>query len=92
MNIGNHRGEEVRTLIVLLEQALGRRASVREALRPVADIEETFASIEAINALTGFRPSTSLSREFPSSWNIFGRGMESGGTPGDLRKNRREQD
>jgi len=60
LNIGNHRGEEVRTLVALLEQALGRKAVVREAPRPAADVEETFASIDAINALTGFVPGTTL--------------------------------
>ena len=56
LNIGNHRSEAVRTLIALLEQALGRTAVVREAARPPADVEETCASIEAIGALTGFAP------------------------------------
>src|SRR5215469_8123481 len=56
LNIGNHRSEEVNELVRLLEQALGRQALRREAPRPAADVEETFASIEAIAALTGFTP------------------------------------
>jgi UDP-glucuronate 4-epimerase len=65
LNIGNNRSEAVNTLIVLLEQALGRRAIVRDAPRPMADVEETFASLDAIGALTGFAPSTSLEEGIP---------------------------
>lgn len=60
LNIGNHRTEEVRTLVALLEQALGRRAVVRSGPRPAADVVETYASVEAIGGLTGFAPRTSL--------------------------------
>jgi UDP-glucuronate 4-epimerase len=60
LNIGNHRGEEVRRLVALLEGALGRRAVVRVAPRPAADVEETFAAVDAIGGLTGFTPSTPL--------------------------------
>ena len=65
LNIGNHRSEPVSTLVRLLEQALGRRAILREAPRPPADVEETFASIDAIAALTGFAPRTSLAEGIP---------------------------
>ena len=60
LNIGNHRAEEVRTLVALLEQELGRKAVVRSAERPLADVAETFASVEAIGGLTGFAPRTTL--------------------------------
>lgn len=60
LNIGNNRAEDVRTLVALLEHELGRKAVVRTAPRPAADVEETFASVDAIAALTGFAPSTSL--------------------------------
>jgi UDP-glucuronate 4-epimerase len=65
LNIGNHRSETVNILIGLLEQALGRRAILRDAPRPAADVEETFASVEAIAALTGYAPSTSLEEGIP---------------------------
>jgi UDP-glucuronate 4-epimerase len=65
LNIGNHRVEEVRELVRLLEAALGRKAIIRSAPRPSADVEATFASVEAIGALTGFSPSTSLSVGIP---------------------------
>jgi len=60
LNIGNHRAEEVRTLVALLEQGLGRKAVVRSAPRPAADVAETFASVAAIGQLAGFTPSVSL--------------------------------
>jgi UDP-glucuronate 4-epimerase len=60
LNIGNHRAEEVRTLVALLEQALGRKAVVQSGPRPAADVVETYASVEAIGELTGFAQRTSL--------------------------------
>jgi UDP-glucuronate 4-epimerase len=65
LNIGNHRGEEVRELVRLLEDALGKKAVVRSAPRPAVDVEETFASIDAISGLTGFAPKTPLSLGIP---------------------------
>jgi len=65
LNIGNHRSERVGTLIALLEQALGRTAIIKDAPRPRADVEETFASVEAIGALTGFAPTTPLAVGIP---------------------------
>jgi UDP-glucuronate 4-epimerase len=78
LNIGNHRCEEVRELVSLLEQALGRPAIVRSVPRPLIDVEETYADIEAIGALTGFRPRVSLAEGIPRfvawfrSWHAVG--------------------
>jgi UDP-glucuronate 4-epimerase len=65
LNIGNHQCEEVRELVALLEQALGRPAIVTSVPRPPMDVEETFADVDAIGALTGYRPSTSLAEGIP---------------------------
>lgn len=65
LNIGNSRAEAVGTLVSLLEAALGRKAVVRDAPRPAADVEETFAAVDAIGSLTGFRPSTPLAVGIP---------------------------
>ncbi len=65
LNIGNHRAEEVNLLISLLEQELGRPAIIRHEPRPALDVEETFAAVEAIGALTGYRPTTPLSVGIP---------------------------
>ncbi len=70
LNIGNHRAETVLELVSLLEQSLGRRAVIRDLPRPATEVLETFASIEAITALTGFKPTTPLSAGIPrfSAW------------------------
>ncbi|MGC8478004.1 MAG: SDR family NAD(P)-dependent oxidoreductase [Acetobacteraceae bacterium] len=60
LNIGNHRAETVLTLVGLLEAGLERKAILREAPRPEADVEETFAAVDAIGALCGFAPRVSL--------------------------------
>ncbi len=65
LNIGNHRVEEVRELVRLLEESLGRKAEIRVAPRPAVDVEATYASIDAIGALTGFSPLTPLSLGIP---------------------------
>ncbi|HXA21872.1 MAG TPA: NAD-dependent epimerase/dehydratase family protein [Acetobacteraceae bacterium] len=65
LNIGNHRSEAVSTLVALLEQSLGRRAILRDAPRPAADVQETFASVDAIAALAGFAPATTLADGIP---------------------------
>jgi UDP-glucuronate 4-epimerase len=65
LNIGNHRVEVVRDLVRLLEDALGRKAVIRFAPRPATDVEATFASVDAIGALTGYAPTTPLSVGVP---------------------------
>jgi UDP-glucuronate 4-epimerase len=65
LNIGNHRSETVRHLVALLEASLGRRAVLRNAPRPAADVEETWADVDAIGRLTGFAPSTTLEEGIP---------------------------
>lgn len=65
LNIGNHRAELVNTLISLLERALGKQAIIQNMPRPALDVEETFASVDAIHALTGYAPKTPLSEGIP---------------------------
>ena len=78
LNIGNHRVEEVRELVRLLEEALGRKGIIHSAPRPAVDVEATFASIDAIATLTGFAPMTPLSIGIPrfvtwlKGWNADG--------------------
>ena len=70
LNIGNHRSEEVRRFVEVLEGALGRRAMVVDTPRPATDVEETFADIAAIQALCGFAPNTPIEAGVPrfASW------------------------
>jgi len=65
LNLGNHRAETVLTLVSLLEASLGRRAAVRFTPRQAADVAVTYAAIDAIQALTGFQPSTPLAVGIP---------------------------
>lgn len=64
-NIGNNRGELVSDLVSLLEQGLGRKAIIRNAPRPVADVVETCADLTAIEAHAGYRPTTQLAVGIP---------------------------
>lgn len=64
-NIGNNRGELVSELVTLLEAGLGRRAVVVNAPRPVADVVETCADLEAIGEWVGYAPTTPLSVGIP---------------------------
>lgn len=65
LNIGNHRSETVSELVTLLEASLGRKAVMRDVPRPAADVEETWADVDAIGGLTGYAPSTPLSIGIP---------------------------
>ena len=65
LNIGNNHAESVTTLVSLLEESLGRRAIVKEVPRPQADVVETWASIDRISAITGYKPTTSLETGIP---------------------------
>ncbi len=88
LNIGNHRSEAVSTLIALLEQALGRRAVIRAAPRPRADVAETYAAVEAIGAVSGYAPTTPLAVGIPRfvAWFCDFHGI----TPGDVGAPRAE--
>jgi UDP-glucuronate 4-epimerase len=76
LNIGNNRSETVAELIAQLEAALGRKAILRHAPRPLADVAETCASVDAIGALTGFAPTTPLNVGIPrfAAWFLEWRG------------------
>jgi UDP-glucuronate 4-epimerase len=79
LNIGNHQGEAVETLVGLLEAGLGRRAVVQDIPRPLADVEETCADLGAINQLTGYVPGTPLSVGIPRFVDWFQRWRASDG-------------
>ena len=64
-NIGNHRAEELMTMIGLVEQACGRKAVLEMRPMQPGDVAETFADISAIQADLGFVPATSIDRGVP---------------------------
>jgi len=65
LNLGNHRSEQVSTLVRLLEAGLGQRAVVKHVRKPGVDVEETFADIEAAASIAGFAPRIPLSEGIP---------------------------
>lgn len=80
LNIGNTRAEPVANLIAALEGALARRATVRSAPRPRADVEATLADVGAIAALTGYAPQVPLGegiRRF-AEWFLWWRDARTG--------------
>jgi UDP-glucuronate 4-epimerase len=83
LNIGNHRSETVNRLVELLEQSLGRSALVEVVPRPAADVEETWASVDAIGALTGYAPTTPLEVGIPrfAQWFLEFRGSAQTSSP-----------
>ncbi|CAI9121836.1 NAD-dependent epimerase/dehydratase family protein [Brytella acorum] len=60
LNLGGDHPAPVRRLVSLLEEKLGREAMIVEKERPLSDVEATWASIEAIETLTGWKPRISL--------------------------------
>jgi UDP-glucuronate 4-epimerase len=65
LNIGNHRSEQVTHLIELLEDGLGKKAIIQYAPRPAADVPDTWASVDAIAAVSGYAPATPLAVGIP---------------------------
>jgi UDP-glucuronate 4-epimerase len=60
INLGESRTVELRELISLVEQALGRTAEIdRQSLQP-GDVPQTFADISKARALLGFNPQTQI--------------------------------
>ena len=59
-NIGNNRPNSVNEFIAILERVLGRKAIRNELPIQPGDVPVTCASIERLNAVTGFAPQTPL--------------------------------
>jgi len=59
-NIGNHAPIELMRLVIALEAATGKEATIMfEPMQP-GDVPETYADISDLTALTGFKPDTSI--------------------------------
>ena len=65
LNIGNNQSQSVNDLIALLEKSLRRTARITFVPKPLADVTETFASVDRIAALTGYAPRTPLDAGIP---------------------------
>jgi UDP-glucuronate 4-epimerase len=64
-NLGNHRSEELKRFIAVLEQALGRQAIVELAPLQPGDVPATYADIAETERDLGFRPTTSIDDGLP---------------------------
>ncbi|HWG80815.1 MAG TPA: NAD-dependent epimerase/dehydratase family protein [Stellaceae bacterium] len=64
-NIGNHRSEDLKRFIALLEKALGRQAIVElEAMQP-GDVPASYADIAETQRDLGFTPTTPIDEGLP---------------------------
>jgi UDP-glucuronate 4-epimerase len=64
-NIGNHRSEDLKRFIALLEKALGRKAIIElEAMQP-GDVPATYADIAETQRDLGFAPTTPIDEGLP---------------------------
>ncbi len=64
-NLGNHRSEQLKEMIVELEQALGKKATCEYLPIQPGDVQATFADISRAQASLGFTPKTPISEGIP---------------------------
>ena len=64
-NIGNNCAEGLMHFIAVIEQAVGRKASIRMAPMQPGDVKETYADITAIQRDLGFAPTTPIEVGIP---------------------------
>jgi UDP-glucuronate 4-epimerase len=65
-NIGNSRPVELMRYIELLEQAIGSKAAIELLPMQSGDVPDTLASIDALQAATGYTPSTPVEVGVPA--------------------------
>lgn len=59
-NIGNHTPVDVRHLVHLIENEIGKKAIIEDAPMQKGDVYETYADVSALTAATGFNPHTPI--------------------------------
>jgi UDP-glucuronate 4-epimerase len=64
-NLGNHRSEELRHFVALLEKALGRKAIVELLPMQPGDVPASYADITESQRDLGFEPKTSIDAGIP---------------------------
>ncbi|WP_258171104.1 NAD-dependent epimerase [Paenibacillus sp. R14(2021)] len=69
-NIGHNEPTGLLDFIAVLEQALGRKAVLKMMPMQPGDVVETYASVEALEQLTGYTPQVSIDKGIPlfTSW------------------------
>jgi len=64
-NLGNHRSEELRRFVTILEEALGRKAIVELLPMQPGDVPASYADIAESQRDLGFQPKTSIDVGLP---------------------------
>ncbi len=64
-NIGNHESVELTEFIRLIEECLGRKATLNFLPMQQGDVKATFADIDDLCETVGFRPATSIVKGIP---------------------------
>jgi len=64
-NLGNHRSEELRRVVTLIERETNRQARIELAPMQPGDVPETYADIEATTREVGFVPRTLIDEGVP---------------------------
>ena len=64
-NLGNHRVEDLRHFVAVLEKAIGKKAKIELLPMQPGDVEATFADISASSRDLGFAPKTTIERGLP---------------------------
>ena len=59
-NMGNHHIVQVLDFILVLEDCLGKKASLNMLPMQRGDVQATFANISALQEAVGFKPTTSI--------------------------------
>ena len=60
INLGESRTVELRTLIEILENALGKRADIHQLPEQLGDVPVTYAEISKAQQLLDYRPKTAI--------------------------------
>ena len=60
LNIGSNKPVELKEFILILEKILEKKASIVNKPMQLGDVKETYANIDLLQSLTGFKPSTTL--------------------------------
>jgi UDP-glucuronate 4-epimerase len=59
-NIGNHKSEPLMKVVALLEDSIGKKATINFMPMQAGDVEKTYANIDAIAGDLGYTPTTTI--------------------------------
>ncbi|WP_338467615.1 GDP-mannose 4,6-dehydratase [Novosphingobium sp. ZN18A2] len=65
-NIGNHKSEHLMKVVGILEEEIGRKATVEMLPMQPGDVRQSYADIDAISSDLGYKPTTSIDVGVPN--------------------------